>query len=107
MPVRWRRFRGLKPGVCDFGCRQADSRSTSIERTGSRGRGILGGGDGPLTGRAAVAPLLGAVDADGSAPELPPCGAVGVVAGLGLVTRHEATPRNCDTKSCRLLTTCP
>ena len=36
------------------------------------------------TGDAAVAPLLAAVNPDVAAAELPPCGALGVVAELGL-----------------------
>src|SRR4051812_44765842 len=47
-------------------------------------RGVMGGGESSVTGGAAVAPLLAAVDADVAEPELPPSGAVGVVAELVL-----------------------
>src|SRR4051812_48004880 len=47
-------------------------------------RGVAGGGEGPAAVGAAVTTLLSAMDADVAAPELPPCGAIGVVAELRL-----------------------
>ena len=47
-------------------------------------RGVMSGGEGSATGDAAVVPLLAAVNPDVAAAELPPCGALGVVAELGL-----------------------
>src|SRR6516162_2656319 len=47
-------------------------------------RGVMGGGESSATGGATVAPLLAAVHADVAKVELPACGAVGVVAELGV-----------------------
>src|SRR5512142_2038253 len=48
-------------------------------------------GEGPNTGGTAVTPLFAAVDADVSEPALPACGAVGVVAELGLRVQRRSS----------------
>src|SRR6516162_607632 len=47
-------------------------------------RGVMGGGERAVTGGAAVAPLLAAVNADVATSALSACGTIGVVAELGL-----------------------
>src|SRR3982751_3056513 len=42
-------------------------------------RGIAGGGEGAAAGRAAIPPLLAAMDEDVAEAELAPCGTAGVV----------------------------
>src|SRR5262245_11411979 len=55
-------------------------------------RGVVSRGEGPATGRTAVAPLLAAVDVDVAEPRLPACRAVEVVAELVLRV-HRRSPR--------------
>src|SRR5512135_1171520 len=54
-------------------------------------RGVVSSGEGPITGGTAVTPLLATVNADVSEPALPACGAVGVVAELGLRVQRRSS----------------
>src|SRR3954451_3705386 len=78
---------------CDHEGHQVDVRLEPVER------GVAGGGEGGATGRASITEFLAAMDGDVAEAELASCGAVGVVAELG-VRVHRWFPRDTVWRPC-------